>query len=106
MMWWIYLISVAGSIRALSAVVLALSLSYAIGYFIFQEEPDSAPDFLKPKWPFAFLALSILVIAFVPSSKTLAAMYVLPKVAENQEIKTEAREVLDLAKEWLKKESR
>jgi hypothetical protein len=106
MMWWIYLIGVANNVSALAFVALAGSLGYTASYFAVRIEPDNVPNFLKHKYPFVILAISALLAVFVPSSKTLAAMYVLPKIAENQEIKTEAHEILDLAKAWLKKESR
>lgn len=38
---------------------------------------------------------------FIPSSKALAAIYLLPKIANNQEIRGEAAEIYSLAKEWL-----
>jgi len=105
MIWWIYLIGVADKVQMLNVVALVFFSIYAIGFFVALEFHDDAPDFLKSKYPLVLFMLSMLLLTLAPSSKTLAAMYVLPKIAENQEMKTEAREILDLAKDWLKKES-
>lgn len=40
--------------------------------------------------------------AFIPSSKTAAAMYVVPAIANNEKIQSLGSEIYDLAVEWMK----
>lgn len=45
-----------------------------------------------------------LAFAVTPSGKTLAAMYIIPKIVNNENIQDEAKEIYILAKDWMKKE--
>ena len=52
----------------------------------------------------AFLSLSILVCAgsiFVPTTKEYCAIYAIPKIANNEKVQNEAKEIYEIAKSWL-----
>lgn len=42
------------------------------------------------------------LIAFLPTTKEMAAIYVIPKIANNESLQSIGSEMMDLAKEWLK----
>jgi hypothetical protein len=44
----------------------------------------------------------ILGTIFVPTAKTMAAIYIIPKIVNNETLKNEANEMYGMAKEWLK----
>lgn len=46
--------------------------------------------------------LSICIITFLPTSKNMAIMLVLPAIVNNEEIQSEAQELYDIAKNGLK----
>ena len=48
------------------------------------------------------LPLLLLLNAMIPSSKTVAAMYVIPALANNEALKIESKELYELAKGALK----
>lgn len=43
----------------------------------------------------------LLLACFIPSTKTIAAMYVLPKIVNNEQIQQIPSKLLDLSNEWL-----
>ena len=49
-----------------------------------------------------FALLSIVAAIFVPSSKTAAAMYVVPAIVNNEKIQAVGNGIYDLAVEWMK----
>lgn len=50
----------------------------------------------------AFLAILDLSRAFIPTTKEMAAIYVVPKIANNENLHDIGNEMVVLAKEWLK----
>lgn len=57
----------------------------------------AVPMVLTPAWMLVF-ALAV----FLPSTKTAAAMFVIPAIANNEAIQNEAGELYDLAKDALR----
>lgn len=49
-----------------------------------------------------FSLLSFVAAIFVPSSKTAAAMYVIPAIVNNEKIQAVGNGIYDLAVEWMK----
>lgn len=49
----------------------------------------------------AFAALCGLALAFVPTTKEMCAILVIPKIANSQEVQGLGSEVVTLAREWL-----
>jgi len=55
-------------------------------------------DFPRPPLVLgAVAALALLATALLPSSRTIAAMYVLPRIAESRVIQTDLPELYDMA---------
>lgn len=99
--WQIYLIGQASSIRE-CLIVLFVSGGLALGFFAI------GLVVTEQKFPrlwyvglFAAL-LSLSLAAFFPSSKTLAAMYVIPPIVNNEQVKADAGEIYKLAVEFAK----
>ena len=113
----IYLISLVDKIGAMSEVVIFLG-GLVGGAFLFfwmigkaescKTEEDEA--ILKRLWRCLKLAItcvicSTLIHTFVPSSKTIAAMYLIPAIVNNEHIQNSTSNALkmleELTKEWL-----
>lgn len=46
-------------------------------------------------------AVSILVLTFIPSTKQMAAIMIVPKIANSEKVQTIGNKVYDLAVEWM-----
>ena len=70
-----------------------------------EDDPDIASgkalQALAAKWAKPLAALFVLML-FIPSTKTVAAMVVLPAIANNETIRKESGELYDLAKQALR----
>ena len=58
-----------------------------------------------PKWPakaaFWTFVASLLVLAFTPSTKQIAAIVVVPKIVNNEKVHVAGDKLYDLAVEWM-----
>lgn len=113
----VYLMMQADSIGSVSFFICVvfgfLSVVGLIGHTIsniYAEQDDEAKSFrdgiAKPfKWSVAVFFIAILMQAFVPSTKTIAVMVVLPKVTSPQALDamgSEAKDIYLLAKDALR----
>lgn len=113
----IYFISLVDKIDALSQVIIFLS-SLAGGAFLFfwiigkaesykTEEDEKTLKKLWKCFKFAITCIicSTLINTFTPSSKTIAAMYLIPAIVNNEHIQNSTSNALKmlegLTKEWL-----
>jgi hypothetical protein len=58
----------------------------------------------KVKWPLMTFLTAIAVlftVCFIPTTKEAAAIYILPKVANNEKVQAIPSKILTLADEWL-----
>jgi hypothetical protein len=55
------------------------------------------------KWCAPVLVTSVLALVFVPSTKEMAVITVVPAIANSEKVQKEATELYDLAKDYLKK---
>lgn len=46
-------------------------------------------------------AVTLLLVAFIPSGKTLAAMYVIPPIVNSSAVQELPSELVEVAREWL-----
>ena len=113
----IYLISLVDKIGAISEVIVFLSgLASAIlltFWIIGKSESYKTEDdekILKRLWrcfkiTVTCVICSTLIHTFVPSSKTIAAMYLIPAIVNNEHIQNSTSNALrmleELTKEWL-----
>lgn len=107
----IYLISLAD--KVLQAVIPVAGLSFCafcVSCFLFvvacDIEEEKSKDKLVIKSTGIVFVLSALLALFVPSAKTIAAMYVLPAIVNNEHIQNATGNTLELleklTKDWLK----
>jgi hypothetical protein len=103
--WQIYLIGqasdVAASLFILGVVSFICSAACAAG------RGDDMMDDTPKNWSRtrrAFIAgiVFISLSAVIPSSKTLAAMYVIPPIVNNEQVRQDAGEIYKLAVEFAK----
>lgn len=100
----IYLVMQLDSIRdALGALAILVGAALVLGAFMSAliTDGDCFKDRVWQRWVASLGALMLLVsavYAFLPSSKTAAAMIVLPALANNETVREEAGELYDLAK--------
>jgi hypothetical protein len=52
-------------------------------------------------WGMAVVVLLVMVMTFIPSSKQMAAVMVVPKIANSEKVQTIGNKVYDLAVEWM-----
>jgi hypothetical protein len=83
----IYLVGICDYLKAFFIGLAAVSLISIIILFNHLVFEDEAPAFVsRAKWLIVGFMMSSLLAAFAPSSSTLAAMYLVPKIVENKNI--------------------
>ena len=98
---FIYAISVLENLRLFSVLVFAISLAVTVCSLVslfFEEEARHKPF---AKAGAVCLIVSLLLMTFVPSGKTLAAMYVIPPIVNSAAVQELPSELVDVAREWL-----
>jgi len=74
--------------------------------FVIISRIEEAP-FKMPLWPSFFLLgimlLEGVVYAFLPTTKEMAAILIVPRIVNNQKVQEMPDKVLDLANDWLEK---
>jgi len=118
--WVMQLDSIGGALVAVAAIAGAAAVVLWIGGAIEKACSNTLPELDISKReaargaamhraakPMTWLAaVLILVNAFIPSTKTAAAMIVLPAVANNEAIQREAGELYGIAKDALRELAR
>lgn len=71
---------------------------------------DDTPDRVR-RWRWIAAVVSLAIVAttfagflgriFIPTTKTMAAMYIIPSVANNEKVQTVGNRLYDLAIEWM-----
>ena len=87
----------------LKGVGVILSILFGIGFIVMFCIANGDDD----AWPIVrrigiALAISVCMAVFVPCARTIAAMYVIPRIVNNEKINTIGDEAYDLAIEWLR----
>lgn len=100
----IYLIGIADHVRDFSVLFLFIFTGIFLVFFIrYLADGDKIP-YLRTLAFLTVLFSSLLI--FTPSSKTLAAMYVIPAVVNNEQIQNIGKNGLEslelLTKQWVK----
>lgn len=107
----IYLISMADKVLYSVAPVCALSfVVFCVSCFLYMVVCDTDEDRRKSKLVIKttgiVFMLSALLALFVPSAKTIATMYVLPAIVNNEHVQNATGNTLELleklTKDWLK----
>lgn len=111
-MYWITRLDSIGGLMCftLFACILGIAITAIqwVGNESIDEEQEPYKKWFKRETITAVIAALILI--FVPSSKEMAMIYVVPHLAESQVVKQDIPEVYDLGvkalKDWLKKETK
>ena len=87
MVWMIYLIGIIDGFIGVLVVVMIASLVSAVMLALLIGNKDADED----KWPvvrklIAVSIVSLIIFVATPNSKTIAAMYLLPKIAANEHV--------------------
>lgn len=102
---FIYLVTVLEGLKNLQKLASILFLLSALGFMAWATFEEKFPvqkvkAFFK-KWAIA-AGITLAVFSFIPSGKTLAAMYILPPIVNSEAVQKIPAELTDLAIEWLK----
>jgi hypothetical protein len=63
------------------------------------DTPTTAPKMCA--WGMAVVVLLVMVMTFIPASKQMAAVMIVPKIANSEKVQTIGNKVYDLAVEWM-----
>lgn len=101
--------SISDIFIVLSCIFGALAFIGLLAYVPLSDKIDEngmKRHFKRVKVAFVLFIMFCVTSSLIPNTKTLAAMYILPKVANsefvNETMPTEARELLDLTKEAIR----
>lgn len=100
----IYLFTLVDKIRLLLLFVWIGGSIVGIPVFIASFDLSISND-VRNKWTKRVLTViitSIILSVFIPSTKTLAAMYVIPPIVNNESVQELPAEILSFVKEYLK----
>lgn len=93
-------------ISGIAVLLCAISIgAFAFGACILSQDFSKRTNIIAKrhlKWASPLIVVLGIILIVIPSGKTLAAMYVLPKIANSEVIQGEAKEFYELAKEGLK----
>jgi membrane-bound ClpP family serine protease len=96
--WTIYWITILDRIQL---VVMTIGIIYLIFGLLHLLEGE------QRKQAITLLMLSLMcfnVFIFIPSTGDMAAIYVIPAIANSEEVQGESTEIYGLAKEWLRQQ--
>lgn len=100
----IYAIDISGTVKFVSKMVLLLSLIASIILGVLAVEEEFARRAIKVI-VVPVILISTLFTVFIPESKTLASMYVIPAVVNNEQIQNIGKNGLEslelLTKQWV-----
>ena len=96
--WTIYGVALADDVKV-AAVILTILFAIA---FVVALGVDTDNNRTWKRRIAAGFALALAVATFTPSSKTVAAMYILPKIVTGEKVRQLGDEAYDLAVEWMK----
>ena len=107
--WMIYVIGQADRWQGVADLGMLLGVFFLVvaccaSATNWDEIPRPVQKCIKILLPMAgvFVLCCILMSIFMPSSKTLAAMYVIPKIANNEQLQKDGGEIYRLAVEFAK----
>lgn len=110
MYWFTRLDNITGAFQVITAAGIFALLFLSIAYWTTGGNTDEMYDhktiggilkWLVPVWLF-----SVIGVLFIPNSKEMAMIYVVPQITESQVVKQDIPELYDLGvnalKDWLK----
>ena len=114
MYWLVKLDDIRHAFAGLMWLPMAgIVITAIVSLVVFLAMADEDNDFLETVWPrikkamllcipMLFLAAVIqLITAFVPTTKQMAAIIVVPKIANGEKVQTAGNKLYDLAVDWM-----
>lgn len=95
MYWLVTLDSIIGA-GVILALICVVASFFTLGWRIIDGGPLWAPIASVT----AFL-LSIAIVTFTPSTKQMAAIIIVPRIANSEKVQTVGNHLYDLAVEWM-----
>lgn len=100
--WTVYWITRLDGINAVAVLgIIFLSVTSTVLTMLWIGEGDRSAR-LGTLVSVPLLLLCTAVAVFVPTTKEACAIYMIPKIANNEDVQGVAVEVRDLAREWIK----
>lgn len=99
-MYWLVMLD---SINIGSVIMCVILAACIFAMIIAAVESHECPTFVKVCAPF-FVVLFLAAFAtcvFLPSTKQMAAIMIVPKIANSEKVQTIGNKVYDLAVEWM-----
>lgn len=98
MYWLVMLDNLIGN---LIAILVMCVLFFILGCPMFGMMGKGDLAFTIMKKLLVVVAVNILLLTFIPSTKSMAAILIVPKIANNEKVQTIGNKVYDLAVEWM-----
>ena len=101
--YWISQLDSVIKVSAALGIILSIAMAFCcVGYIVMRLDGGDSEVLDKLRYKLFLLACPFVLIAtFLPSSKTLAAMYIVPAIANNEKVKDVGDRLYGLAVEWL-----
>ena len=98
--WQIYWITRLDAVLMFFAFLFVICVCIGItALILYPEYPNESKRFVKLSIP--AMILSLLLFVFIPSSKQMAAIIIIPRIINNEKIQVFPNQIMDLASEWL-----
>lgn len=106
LIYWITMLDSIIAVSVIASILLFVALIVYcflyIGFRYIEDEEEKASCLSKQiKHILSVLAISTVTSVFVPSSKEVAAMIVIPRVANSESVKDIGDGIVTLAKDWI-----
>ncbi len=85
-------------------VSTCLTIAFISGVTAFVVVPTTINDIVRPWVPVVLgivAAFFLMVATFTPSTKQMAAIIIVPKIANSEKVQTVGNKLYDLAVEWM-----
>ena len=98
MYWLVMLDNLTGGLVVILAMCGLFSIFGGLTLGMIEKEELFLPIMKKL---LVVAAVSLLCLTFIPSTKQMAAILIVPKIANNEKVQTIGNKVYDLAVEWM-----
>ena len=99
--WQLYWLTRLDSLGAFLTVVIIITACVFVWAGIYRFIEEETPPVPVLRWAAIALLLSSVLGILTPGTKEMAAIIVLPKLANNQDVQAIGQGITDLAKAWL-----
>jgi hypothetical protein len=99
--YWVMQLDTINNLAGFASFIGLFGMPFMWGFIL--SETDSVAVRVAGSGVTAAWVLALALVAFLPSSKTAAAMIVIPAIANNERFQSEASDLYQLAKQGLQK---